>query len=321
MPIASTRELIGNTPLVQLRHLFAEYDFKAYAKMEMLNLGGSVKDRPAFSMVEHALEQGLIHAGDTVIESSSGNMGIGLAQACLNYGLSFICVADSRTNVANVRIMEAYGARVEVVTKPLTEGGSLLEARLAKVRELLETIPNSYWPNQYKNLYNPKAHEQTVSEIVDALDGKVDYLFCTVGTCGTLRGCSDFLQGKGIKTRIYAVDAVGSVIFGGKSGPRLVPGHGAAVRPGIFRDGMANEVVYSDDEDCLRGCRDLLSKEMIFAGGSSGAVVSAVKKVAPTIPKGATVAMIFADRGERYLDTIYNDEWIAKNFPKFNKQG
>jgi N-(2-amino-2-carboxyethyl)-L-glutamate synthase len=314
-PVSGMRDLIGGTPLVYLRNLSEQYGFTIYAKLESHNLGGSLKDRSAFSMVEHAIREGRIGRGSTIIESSSGNMGIGLAQACSHYGMHLICVVDARTNEANIKIMKAYGAKVERVTKPLTRGGSLLEARLTKVRSLLESIPGSFWPNQYANLANPKAHQKTMGEIDRALEGDVDYLFVAAGTCGTLRGCSEYARSRKMKTRIMAVDAKGSVIFGGPSLPRLVPGHGAAVRPAIFKPGMADEVIYVSDEDCIKGCHALVDQETILAGGSTGAVVSAMHAAALRIPQGSTVVLMCADRGERYMDTIYDEAWVAEHFP------
>ena len=304
--------LIGDTPLFRLSRLFENSQFHLFAKLEMFNLGGSMKDRAALNMVQGALKKGLIGPGSTVIESSSGNMGVGLAQACLHYGLKFICVADSRTNQTNIKVMRAFGAQIEVITDP-KPGQSLLEARLERVQELLDTIPGSFWCNQYANEDNPGAHHYTMEEIDKALGGKIDYLFCTTGTCGTIRGCSEYIKEHGLDTKIVAVDAVGSAIFGQKPGTRLVPGHGAAVRPKLFRDDIADEVVHIDDAGCVAGCRKLLAKEAIMVGGSSGALVSAVEKMSREIPDGANVVMILADRGERYLETIYNDEWVKTN--------
>src|SRR6266542_4158336 len=193
-------------------------------------------------MIEHAIAEGLIGPGSTIIESSSGNMGIALAQICSQYKLPFICIVDTRTNLVNINIMKAYGATIELAKPP--DGGDLLKARLARVNELLASIPNSYWPNQYANPYNPISHEKTMQEIDTALAGKVDYLFAPISTCGTIRGCSDYIKKKKMKTKIYAVDAFGSIIFGGKPAPRLLPGHGASIRSALFRPNMADDVVY-----------------------------------------------------------------------------
>jgi cysteine synthase len=151
-------------------------------------------------------------------------------------------------------------------------------------------------------------------EIVMALDGKLDYLFCATSTCGTLRGCSEYVRDHGLGTRIVAVDAVGSVIFGGPAIKRLIPGHGAARRPELYRPNLADKCVLVSDEDCVIGCRRLAQRESILARGSSGAVLMAIERVREDIPAGANCVAIFPDSGERYLDTIYSDSWVRDHF-------
>ena len=305
---------IGNTPLVRLSRVIHDARFKLYAKLEGLNPGGSTKDRPAFSIIRHAIEHGDIRPDTVVIESSSGNMGIGLAQACMYYGLRFICVVDPKATVQNVRLLKAYGAQVDVVEKPDTITGEYLQARLNRVKALLNSTENTFWPNQYSHRFNPIAHHQTMHEIVTALGGEVDYLFCAASTCGTIRGCAEYVQDHQLPTRIFAVDAVGSVIFGGASGKRLIPGHGAAVRPALYEPDIAERCIHVSDLDCVVGCRRLVHEEAILAGGSSGAVLSAIEQVKDEIEPGAICVAIFADKGERYLDTIYSDSWVEEHF-------
>jgi cysteine synthase A len=182
------------------------------------------------------------------------------------------------------------------------------------VQALLRSIPNSYWPDQYSNIYNAKAHYQTMHEITTALGGRVDYLFCSASTCGTLRGCAEYVQANNLGTKIFAVDAVGSVIFGGTTKKRLIPGHGASQRPGLYQPGLAEQVVHVSDLDCIVGCRRLLQREAIMAGGSSGGVLMAMERVKDDIPPGSICVALFPDRGERYLDTIYSDAWVRKHF-------
>jgi len=311
---------IGNTPLVKLTKVFRNIGFNLYAKLEAFNPGGSVKDRAALKMLERAIESGQIHQATTIIESSSGNMAIGLAQACAYFGLRLICVVDAKTTTQNRRILRAYGAEVDVVTEVDLESGELLQGRLKRVEHLLRTIADSFCPNQYKNPYNARAHHKTMQEIADFLHNRVDYLFCSTSTCGTIRGCSEYISNNGLRTKVIAVDAVGSVIFGGESSKRLIPGHGAAVRPALFKEGMAERCVHVTDLDCVVGCRRLVQKEGILAGGSSGAVLSAVRKMAQEIPDGANSVVILPDRGERYLETIYSDEWVAEHFGDISNQ-
>jgi cysteine synthase A len=241
-------------------------------------------------------------------------MGIGLAQACSFFGLRFICVVDPKTTLQNINLLNAYGAEIDLVPEPDPRTGEFLQARISRVEELMATTRNSFWPNQYSNLDNSLAHHQTMDEIVRELKGDVDYLFCATSTCGTLRGCAEFVQQNKLKTKLFAVDAVGSVIFGGEKKTRLIPGHGAAVRPSLFQLDLADECVHVADLDCVIGCRRLARHEAVLVGGSSGAVIMAVEQVRHRLEPGSTCVVIFHDRGERYLDTIYSDEWVKKHF-------
>lgn len=305
---------IGNTPLVRLNRVFRDIDFRLYAKLECLNPGGSMKDRPALTILKHAMDSGILTPDSIVIESSSGNMGIGLAQACSILGLRFICVVDPKTTQQNIRLMKAYGAEVDMVKEPDPQTGEFLQARIDRVQSLLWSNLNAFWPNQYANVKNPAAHHNTMAEIAHALEGKVDYLVCATSTCGTLRGCAEYIREHGMDTKIYAVDAVGSVIFGGQKAKRLIPGHGAAVRPSLYQDDLADAHIHVTDLDCIQGCRRLAREEAILVGGSSGAILTAVAQMRDRIPAGSNCVMIFADRGERYLDTVYSDEWVSTYF-------
>lgn len=305
---------IGNTPLIRLSRIFKNLHFQLYAKLEALNPGGSVKDRAAFNIIQNAIMSGEIGPDTVVIESSSGNMGIGLAQACRCFDLRFICVVDPKATRQNIDILRAFGAEIDLVTEPDPDTGGYLKARLDRVKSLLGSIANSFWPDQYSNLNNCYAHHQTMREIAEALDGKVDYLICATSTCGTIRGCSEYIHNHNLSTKVVAVDAVGSIIFGGEKACRLLPGHGAAVRPALFNSDLADQVVLVTDFDCVVNCRRLVKREAILAGGSSGAVLSAIDRLRNRIPKGASCVAIFPDRGERYLDTIYSDFWVEKHF-------
>ena len=305
---------IGHTPLVRLTRVLPECH-RFFAKLEGFNPGGSAKDRPALHMLREAMRAGAVKPWTVVIESSSGNLGIGLAQACRCLGLRFVCVVDSKTTSQNIRILRAYGAEIEMVSEPDPVTGDLLRARINRVQTLLETIEYSFWTNQYANLSNAGAHYRTtMDEIATELNGRVDYLFVATSTCGTLRGCAEYVRDHDLGTSIFAVDAVGSAIFGGQPAKRLIPGHGAARCPELYRPGLAEECLWVTDLDCVVGCRRLVQGEGILAGGSSGAVLMAVEQVKERIPRGATCVAIFPDRGERYLDTIYCDEWVAEHF-------
>jgi cysteine synthase A len=299
---------------VRLNRVLGDIAFKLYAKLEAFNPGGSIKDRAAMSVIRRAIESGEIQPGTVVIESSSGNMGIGLAQACAYLGLRFICVIDPKTNELTTNVLKAYGAEVDMVSEPDPATGEFLPARIHRVQTLLRSIANSYWPNQYSNVYNSFAHHQTMHEIITELDGKVDYLFIATSTCGTLRGCAEYVQEHGLSTKVLAVDALGSVIFGGQPAKRLIPGHGAARLPELYQPHLTQRHIHVSDLECVVGCHRLLLKEAIMAGGSSGGVLMAVDRLRDELPQGSTCVVIFPDRGERYLDTIYSTRWVEEHF-------
>jgi len=306
---------IGNTPLIKLTRIFPNLHFNLYAKLEAMNPSGSMKDRPAYNILKRGMDAGLIKADTVIVESSSGNMGMGLAQACAYFGLRLVCVVDPKITSQNLRLLKTYGAEVDMVLEPDAASHEYLQARIDRVQELRSLIENSFWPDQYSSEWNSSAHHQTMHEIVVSLGQPADYVFCATSTCGTMRGCAEYLREHDLHTKIIAVDAVGSTIFGcGDKKKRLIPGHGAAVRPGLYQHGLADRCVHVTDWDCVVGCRRLVRLEAVLAGGSSGALIAAVEREMHSIPAGATCVLILPDRGERYLDTIYSDDWIAENF-------
>jgi cysteine synthase A len=304
---------IGNTPMVRLDHVLDGAPFSLYAKLEGMNPGGSMKDRVALQIIRRAMEEGAIQSGTVVIESTSGNMGIGLAQVCRYYGLRLICVVDPKSTEQNLRLLRAYGAEVDLVREPDPVTHDFLQARLNRVRGLLQSINNSYWPNQYANLNNPVAHMQTMEEIVTALDGRLDYVFCATSTCGTLRGCSEYVRRRKLSAKVIAVDAVGSVLFSTAGCKRLIPGHGASIHPELYQSGLADDFRCVTANDCVVGCRMLLDREALLVGGSSGGVMAAVAQMREHIEPGANCVGILADRGDRYLETIFCDDWVTQH--------
>ncbi|WP_345044772.1 2,3-diaminopropionate biosynthesis protein SbnA [Streptomyces sannanensis] len=304
------------TPLIELERLVPGFSSRVYAKAERFNPGGSIKDRSALNMLLGRIRAGeLVPGKSTVVESSSGNLAIGLAQICRYFGLRFICVVDSRTTQQNIAILRAYGADVRVVTEPDPLTGELLPQRLRLVAELLAEIPGAYCPDQYANPLNPQAHLATMAEIDEALDGRIDYLLLSVGTSGTLGGCAEYIRRKGLPTQVVAVDAVGSALFDSPvSCSRLIPGHGASVRPQVLDREDADRVIHVSDLECVVGCRRLVQREAVLAGGSSGAVVAALERIAPEIPDGSTCVLVLPDGGDRYLDTVYDDSWVRRQF-------
>lgn len=301
--------IIGKTPLVHLSKLFPEYEI--FGKMEMLNPAGSIKDRTSKFIIEESLKMGLIDKGTIILESTSGNMGIGLAQICLFYGLKLHLIVDPYINRQTFHLLQVYGAKVEIVTAA-DDSGSYLKQRIARVNELLDEYPNSFWTQQYENPLNPLTHHQTAKEIVSQLGNAPDYVFIATSTCGTLMGFADYFHQYHKDTIVVPVDAYGSVIFGGKPGNRVIPGFGASKTSSfVDRNLLANPILIEEWES-ITGCKQLLKHEAILAGGSTGALVAAVKK--SDIMTGQQAVIIICDRGERYLDTIYSDDWIRKNY-------
>ena len=303
-------EAIGSTPLIQLSRYLDRTDVTLYAKLESQNPGGSAKDRPAAQMLREVMAAGKVNTDTTIIESSSGNMGIGLAQACRYHGLRFVCVVDPRAQKQNLSIIRALGGEIDLVTTPVD--GDFLAARLARVCYLLENTTNSYWPNQYANSENPKAHELgTIREIDESLDGNLDYLFVATSSTGTIQGCRNYLRSRNRKTQVVAVDAMGSVLFGGTAGRRMIPGLGAGREPALARHQVFNHIHRVSDLDCVVGCRRAAATEAMLIGGSAGGVLEAVRARQHSLA-GKTCAAILHDSGTRYLDTIFNDEWVQK---------
>lgn len=311
----SILDTIGNTPLVSLTRISKCSELSVYGKLELANPGGSVKDRTALSIIKKGLIEGTINSETILVESSSGNMALGLAQVCRYYNIPLIIVVDPKANKQTIKILEVYGVTIETVKKPLKNGG-FLGARLKRVNEILAQNPSAYWTNQYHNEANPSTHYRTMAEITDSKISQIDYVFVATSTCGTLMGCADYIKKNDLKTKLIAVDAEGSVIFNQTPKKRLIPGHGAGLTSHFLKKEVVDRVVHINDLECVEGCQLLLKKEGILAGGSSGAVVSAFLKIAKDLPNNSNVVLILCDRGERYMETIYNPNWVKKHFDK-----
>jgi cysteine synthase A len=311
MLYSSVVACVGRTPLVALTRQFPPPGATVIAKLELMNPSGSMKDRSAAYIVEGGIADGTITAASHLIESSSGNFGIALATAARVHRLDFTCVVDPKTTPANLRILEHLGAAVELVTEP-DEHGCYLGCRLRRVAALCREVPGAVWINQYANERNWQAHYHgTAGEILADLDRPLDCLVVPVSTAGTILGLARRLRVSFPDLHVVAVDAAGSVIFGGPPGPRHVPGLGAGRRPELLVPGEIDEVVSVSDREAVAGCRSLAATEGILAGGSSGAVVAAIGRLRPALPADWQVLTVLPDRGDRYLDQIYDDEWVA----------
>lgn len=312
VPVAGVLTTIGNTPLIRLERYLEDTPIELWAKVESANPGGSAKDRPALRMIDAALTAGRIAPGDTVIESTSGNMGIGLARACCYLGLRLVCVVDSRTNELSIGLMRALGADVRIVREPDPHTGDLLTARLHLVERLLDEHPDWFRPDQYANPANPESHQiGTMREIDEVLGETLDYLFVATGTTGTLGGCLAYIAEHRRHVRVVAVDAFGSVLFGGCPHGRKLPGMGAGVQPPLAERIEPDLVVRVSDLDCVVGCRRLARREALVTGASSGGVMIAIEQLVKTLPAGSVCAAILADDGAGYLGTVYHDDWVA----------
>lgn len=306
-------DLGGQTPLVRFDAILGPGGPTVYAKLEAFNPSGSAKDRTARFLIERALEDGRLAPGARVVESSSGNFGVAMAQQCRLRGLDFTCVVDPRTNPHTLKLIAAYGGEVHLVEEPDPETGDWLAARLSTVHRILESARDRgetvWWPNQYANLDSPRVHAlHTMREIMEALPVTPDVMLVATSTTGTLGGCIQYARERGVATEFMAVDAEGSVLFGGSRGVRKLPGFGAGTVPRLSDGVDPDRVLRVSDLDCVVGCRVLAETEGYLAGASGGGVVSAL--AALDLPPGKTACVILADGGERYLDTVYNDEWV-----------
>jgi N-(2-amino-2-carboxyethyl)-L-glutamate synthase len=303
---------IGQTPLVFLHRLFCRQGLEVIAKLEFLNPGGSVKDRPARFIIEQGFQDGSISEKTHLIESTSGNLGIALAMVARVHKLAFTCVVDPKISATNLQMLHLLRANIEMVHLPDEQGG-YLHSRIQRVHELLQTTPQSLWINQYANQLNWKAHYYgTGSEIIASLNNPIDCLIIAVSTTGTLLGVSRRLRQEFPNLRVIAVDAVGSVIFGAPSRPREIPGIGASRVPELKSQLEVDEVIYVNDWESAQGCRALLKHEGIFAGGSSGSVIAAIQKLLPSLPSSYRILTLLPDRGERYLNLVYDDNWLER---------
>lgn len=281
-------------------------------KCEGLNLAGSVKLKAARGMLNYALAHGELEPGGSFIESSSGSLGVALAMLAANLNLRFTCVTDSRCNSVTLGSLRAYGAEVVVITEPHPRDG-LLGARLQYVAERLATDPDMVWLNQYANRHNPDAHHDLTGPQIAHDWPDAPFIFIGAGTTGTLTGAASYLKEIGHPGRIIAVDSVGSVTFGQPAARRLIPGLGTGRRPQIADSSVFDELIMVPEACTVRICRKLARSGYLF-GGSTGTVLAAAEmRLGGGTASGLSVALS-PDFGERYIDTIYSDNWVAENF-------
>ncbi|MGP5048840.1 pyridoxal-phosphate dependent enzyme [Glutamicibacter ardleyensis] len=300
-----------DSPTVKLDRLFDAPGIEIFAKLDLLQLSGSTKERTAGSLIDSFMQSGQLQPGGMVIESTSGNLGIALSRQCVVRGIKFVAVVDENANKSALDIMRAYGATVDlVVNQP---DGNKLAARRQRVAQLLAENPGSVTTNQYGSPHNPAAHfSSTMPEIMEAVDGRLDMLFVATSTTGTILGCQNYVREHGLSTKLIAVDAMGSVLFGGESGNRRLPGLGAGIVPELALQATPDRVFRIPEIDMVRSCRTLARREGILAGASTGAIVSAIGQLLPEIPQGSRIAFLVHDSGVPYLHSVYNDDWVRE---------
>ncbi|WP_282062614.1 cysteine synthase A [Bacillus pumilus] len=295
----SVFELIGNTPVVKLNRLVDEDSADVYLKLEYMNPGSSVKDRIALAMIEDAEAKGTLKAGDTLIEPTSGNTGIGLAMVAAAKGINAILVMPDTMSQERRNLLRAYGA--ELVLTPGTEG---MKGAIKKAEELAEEH-GYFMPQQFSNEANAEIHRRTTGkEILEQFDGELDAFIAGVGTGGTITGAGEVLKEAIPSIQLYAVEPTDSpVLSGGKPGPHKIQGIGAGFVPSILNTEIYDGIIQVKNEDAFELARRAAKEEGILGGISSGAAIYAALQTAKKLGKGKKVLAIIPSNGERYLST------------------
>ena len=299
----SVQELIGRTPLMEIRNIEREEGLEArvLVKLEYLNPAGSVKDRIAKNMIEDAEEKGLLKPGATIIEPTSGNTGIGLAAIAASKGYRLILTMPETMSVERRNILKAYGA--EIV---LTEGARGMTGAIEKAEELAKEIPGSFLTRQFENPANPETHRKTTGpEIWEDTEGKVDILVAGVGTGGTISGTGEYLKSQNPQVKVVAVEPSDSpVLSGGAAGPHKLQGIGAGFVPKALNTQIYDEILTLGSEESFAAAKLLAHKEGILVGISSGAALhGAIELAKRPENKGKTIVVILPDSGDRYYST------------------
>lgn len=305
-------EAIGETPMVRFNSIGKEYPVELLAKCEFLNPGGSVKDRIAVAMIEEAERSGRLKPGDTLIEPTSGNTGIGMAMACAVKGYKLIITMPEKMSKEKQLAMEALGATI--VRTPTAVAHDSPESNFGVADRLLSEIPNSHILGQFDNMMNPRAHyEGTAAEILRQCDGKLDYVVIGIGTGGTLTGIAQRFKEDCPSCKVVAVDPVGSIMGGGDiNAPYLVEGIGYDFIPATYDPALVDMVVKTEDGPSLRMARRIIREEGMLIGGSSGSIVWAALEVAKQCKGGERIVMILADSVRNYMSKFLDPAWMQE---------
>lgn len=293
----NVHELIGNTPVVEITQFHLPEDVRLFAKLEFMNPGGSVKDRLGIELLRDALESGKLKEGGTIIEPTAGNTGIGLSLAAVNSGIKVIFCVPEKFSVEKQQLMKALGA--EVVHTPTAHG---MKGAIKKAQELLESIPNSYCPQQFANRANPETYYKTLGpEIWNQLDGNVHVFVAGAGTGGTFMGTSRYLKEQNPNIKTVIVEPEGSILNGGQPGSHRTEGTGMEFLPDYMDTSYFDSIHTVYDDDAFRLVKELAHKEGLLVGSSSGSAFYAALEEAKIAKPGTNIVVIFPDGSERYL--------------------
>jgi cystathionine beta-synthase len=311
-------EAVGKTPLIRLHRVAAGLQPQIWIKAEMLNPGGSVKDRIGISMVDEAERKGLLKPGGTIIEGTSGNTGMGLALVAAVRGYKCVFTTTDKQSKEKVDLLKALGA--EVIVCPTAVEPEDPRSYYSVAKKLAREIPNSYYPNQYDNPTNPEAHYKTTGpEIWEDSEGRITHFVCGMGTGGTISGAGKYLKEKNPKVQIVGVDPEGSLYYDfhktgkiTKARTYVVEGIGEDFFPSTMDMNILDDVIQVNDEECFVSARRLAKCEGIFTGGSGGGCLSGALRLAKTLGPDAWIVALLPDTGMRYLSKVYNDEWMRE---------
>lgn len=304
--VKNIHELIGKTPIVEITKFALPKDVRLFAKLEYFNPGGSIKDRLGKELIERALATGKVTDGGTIVEPTAGNTGIGLALAAIPYNLNVVVCIPEKFSIEKQELMKALGAKV--VHTPTSEG---MKGAIQKAKELIETIPNAYCPQQFANADNPLTYYKTLGpEVYEQLDGHIDIFVAGAGTGGTFMGTAQYLKEQNPLIKTVIVEPEGSILNGGQAGPHKTEGIGMEFVPDYINTSYFDDIHTIEDDLAFKAVQELAAKEGLLVGSSSGAAFMAALKEAQKAKPGTNILTIFPDSSERYLSKKIYDGGI-----------